>query len=68
MKKKVRNKRKNVKITFPKNPKDPLIIEPINPKLDFELDLKEPGIKQYFKDGKLNFIVKGNSRKRVDKN
>ncbi len=59
----VQKKKYNVKITYPNDPNDPLIIEPIDPKMDFELDMKDPEIKPYFKDGKLNFIVKGNSNK-----
>ena len=50
-----------MKITYPNNLNISLIIEPIDPKMEFELDLKDPEIKPYFKDGKLNFIVKGNS-------
>ncbi len=62
----VLKKKYNVRITYPKNLNDPLIIEPIDPKMDFELDMKDPEIKPYFKDGKLNFIVKGNSNRRSD--
>ena len=62
MKNKIRHsnqhRHKNAKIIYPKNPKDPLVIEAVAGS-DFELDLKDPQIRHYFKDGKLNFVIKG---------
>lgn len=56
-------KHKNAKIIHPKNPNDPLIVEAVTGS-DFELDLKDPQIRKYFKNGTLNFVVKGIPKKR----
>ena len=54
---------KNAKIIHPKNPNDPLIIEAVTGS-DFELDLKDPQIRRYFKNGILSFVIKGTPKKK----
>ena len=58
----IKNKEQNLKITCPVNPDDPLIVEPINDKEGFELDLEAPELKQYARNGKLNFKIKSSSK------
>lgn len=48
---------RNAKIVHPDNPKDPLVVEVIGGR-KAEVDLKDPQIRRYFKDGKLEFMVK----------
>ncbi len=55
MKKEYRHR--NAKIVHPDNPNDLLIIEAVSGS-DFALDLKDPQIRRYFKDGKLEFMIK----------
>ena len=48
---------RNARIVHPDNPKDPLIIEAVSGS-DFALDLKDPQLRRYLKDGKLEFTIK----------
>lgn len=48
---------RNAKIVHPDNPKDPLIIVAVSGS-DFALDLKDPQIRRYLKNGKLEFTIK----------
>ena len=51
---------RNVKISFPSNTDLPLIIQPVNPNLDFEIDMQDPQLQPYIKEnGEINFIVIG---------
>ncbi len=53
-------KHRNVKISFPSNTDLPLIIRPLNPNVNFEIDMQDPKLQPYIKEnGEINFIVIG---------
>lgn len=57
-----RDRKKNIKVLSQGSRSKPVIVEPINDKLDFELEVKNPKLKPYLKKGKLSFIVRGSSK------
>ena len=53
---------KNIKVSEPEIPGDPVVVERIDKNRDLKLDLNNQELKRYIiKDGKINFKIKDNS-------
>ena len=57
-----RDVEKNIKVLSQGSYSKPVIVEPINDKSDFELEINNPKLKPYLKKGKLSFMVRGSSK------
>ena len=58
-----RDIKKNVKVMSQGSKSKPIIVTPINDKLDFELETDNPKLKPFLKNGKLSFIVRSSSKR-----
>ncbi|MDE0313370.1 MAG: hypothetical protein OXM61_00580 [Candidatus Poribacteria bacterium] len=56
------DRKKNIKVSEPEIPGDPVIVERIDKNRDLKLDLNNRKLKRHIiKDGKINFKIKDNS-------